>query len=92
MTAKIDAFLAEVRNMPGFVAAVAKDPERIQEIEGIECALLAVDRLANDDPAIIDIFDKIQDVIGRADLSLKQRLLEVGRLLTLVRDTIKFVH
>jgi hypothetical protein len=45
--------------------------------------------MANNDPAIIDIFDKIQDVIGRIDLSMKAKLLEVGRLLTQVRDHMK---
>lgn len=84
-------FLAEVRTIPRYVAALAVDPRRIDEFEKIGRALLAVDRLANDDPAIIDIFDKIQDVIGRTGLSLKERLLEVGKLLMQVRDdTIKF--
>jgi hypothetical protein len=52
----------------------------------MERAPAAVDRLANEDPVILEIFDKVQAVIGRADLKLKHRLLEVARLLTQVRD------
>jgi hypothetical protein len=92
MIANLETFLTEIRTMPGFVAAVAKDPGRIREIDGIERALLAVDRLANDEPAVIDISDEIQATIGRADLSMKAKLLEVGRLLGQARDHIKFVH
>jgi hypothetical protein len=47
----------------------------------MERAPAAVDRLANEDPVILEIFDKVQAVIGRADLKLKHRLLEVARLL-----------
>jgi hypothetical protein len=92
MTAKIDAFLTEVRNMPGFVKACVADPKRAADIGGIERALLAVDRLANDDPAMIDFFDKIQDVIGRSDISTKAKLLEVGKFLAQVRDAMKMIH
>ena len=92
MNSKIDAFLSEVRNMPAFVTAAAADPEWFTAFAGIERGLNALSRLADNDPAIIDIFDEVQTVIGRGDLSLKQRLLEVGRLLTQVRDMIKITH
>lgn len=92
MNGKIDAFLTDVRNMLGFVAAVTKDPERIQEIEAIERALIAVDQLADENPIVLDIFDKIQATIGRADLSMKAKLLEVGRLLTQARAVGKVIH
>jgi hypothetical protein len=92
MSTKIDAFLTEVRNMPGMITASASDPKRLAELEGIERALAAVDRLADEDPAILDFFDKIQTVAGRADLSTKAKLIEVGKLLMQVRDAIKIVH
>jgi hypothetical protein len=92
MITKLDAFLSEVLNMPGFVAASAANPKWIGELEGIERALLAVDRLANDDPAMIDLFDKIQDVIGRSDISTKAKLLEVAKILVQVRDAMKMIH
>jgi hypothetical protein len=92
MTDKIEAFITEVRNMPGFVAASATDPKWIAELEALERLLNALDRQADDDPGMIEIFDKIQSVVGRADLPIKQRLLEVGKLLAQVRDAIKIVH
>jgi hypothetical protein len=92
MTDKIDAFLNEVRTMPGFVAASASDPGWLTKLDVFERSLLAVDRLADDDPAILDIFDEIQTAAGRSDLFLKQRLLEVSRLLAKVRDAMKFTH
>jgi hypothetical protein len=45
-----------------------------------------LDRQADDDPRMIEAIDKIQGVVGRRDLSIKQRLLEVGKLLVQVRD------
>jgi hypothetical protein len=45
-----------------------------------------IDRKADDDPQMIEIFDKIQTVIGRSDLSMKQRLIQLGRLLAQARD------
>ena len=92
MSEKLGAFIAELRNMPGFVAAASTDPKWVGMLESIERALNAVDRQADNSPAMLDALDKIQDVISRHDLSLKERLLEVGRLLTTVRDTIKITH
>jgi hypothetical protein len=86
MSAKIEAFLTEIRNMPGFVAASAIDPKWIAELDAIERMLNAIDRKADDDPQTIEIFDKLLIVIDRNDLSLKQRLLEVGKLLVQFRD------
>ena len=92
MGKKIDAFLNEVRNMPGFVAASATEPKWIAEMDGLERALNAIERKADDDPQMIEILDKIQAVVGRADLPIKERLLTVGKLLTEARDLIKIVH
>ena len=86
MSAKIDAFLEEVRNMPGFVAASATDPKWIAELDAIKRVLNAIDRKADDDPQTIEIFDKLLIVVERSDLSLKQRLLEVGKLFVQFRD------
>jgi hypothetical protein len=83
---KVDNFLDEIRGSPKFAAAAATDPKWIEQVDAIERGLNAVDRVANEDPAILEIFDEIQTAISRADLSLKQRLLEVVRLITEVRD------
>ena len=92
MSAKINAFLAEVRNAPAFVVASANDPKWLEVFEAVERGFVTVDRLVDDDPAIIDIFDKILAVIGRSDLSLKQRLLEVEKLLIQIRNSIIITH
>jgi hypothetical protein len=92
MIAKIDAFIAEIRSQPAFVAAAASDSKFSDHLDNIERGLNFVDRQADNDPATIEIFDKIQDVIARNDMSLKQRLLEVEKLLTEVRDDGRIVH
>ena len=86
MSAKIDAFIAEIRTRSTFADAAASDPKWFEHLDNIERGLNAVDRKADGDPATIEVFDRIVIVIGRNDLSLKQRLLEVGKLLTQVRD------
>jgi hypothetical protein len=90
--AKIDAFLTEVQKLPGFVKASASDPKWLERFDAMARGLATVDREADNNPAMLDTLDKIQDVIGRADLSLKERLLEVAKLLTEVRDTLKITH
>jgi hypothetical protein len=92
MTTKIDAFIAEIRDCPEFIAAVALDSQYSDHIDNIERGLNAVDRWVDNDPAIIEIFDNILVVIARIDLSWKERLLEVGRLFTQVRDVGRITH
>jgi hypothetical protein len=93
MSDKIEAFIAEIRNWPKFVAEVSLDgPRWTRELEAIERGLNFIDRKADDDPATIEIFDKIVAVIGRSDLTLRQRLLEVGKLLVQVRDAGRITH
>jgi hypothetical protein len=88
MTAKIDAFLTEVRNMPTFVTGVATDPKRGRElIEGLERALLAVDRLA--DPEVVEIYDDILATMARRDLATKEKLSALGKLFLRACDTMK---
>jgi hypothetical protein len=92
MSTKIDAFLAELRSLPGFVAASAANPKWTADLAAVERGLNAVDREADNNPAMLDALDKIQEVIDRRDLSLKQRLLAIAELLVRVRDTIKIAH
>jgi hypothetical protein len=92
MSTKIDSFITEARNMPGFVAASATDPNWIEQLAGIERGLNAIDRAADNNPAMLDALDKIHAVISRSDLSIKQRLLAIGELLVSARDSIKIVH
>jgi hypothetical protein len=92
MSTKIDSFITEVRNMPGFVAASAIDPTWLETLEGMERCLDAIDRNADTNPVMLDTLDDIQAVIDRSDLTLKQRLLKIVELLVRVRDTIKIVN
>ena len=88
----IDVFLAKVRNAPEFVSASAADPNFGNHLEAIESALNLIDRKANDDPHMIEIFDKVQKVISRDDLSLKQRLIEVMKVFAELRDADGTTH
>jgi hypothetical protein len=87
-----DAFLDDIRAHPEYAAACSIDPKRVTELEGLRRGLDAVERHAGEDPAAIDIFDELQTAIGRADLTMKQKLAEVCRLFAQVRDAIKFIH
>jgi hypothetical protein len=92
MNAKIDAFVEQIRKRPKFVAASATDPKWIEQLTAIERLFNAIDRKADDDPKTIEIFDNILAVIGRSDLSLKERLLEVGKLFVQFRDAEGIKH
>jgi hypothetical protein len=83
---KIGNFISEISSTPSFIAVAASDPQWSNHLANIERALNGIDQRADDEPAMIEIVDEIQAVIARNDLSLKQRLLKVGELLTKVRD------
>jgi hypothetical protein len=59
-----------------------------EHVGAIERGLAAV----YGNPEMIEAFDRIQAVIGRYSLSIKQRLLEVGKLLTEVRYAGRIIH
>jgi len=92
MPAKIDAFLAKIRARPAFVAAANSDGSWYKHLDAIERGLSFLDRKADDDPQIIEILDKIQSVVARDDLSLKERLLEVGKFFVQIRDAGRSVN
>jgi hypothetical protein len=88
MTDKIDAFIAEIRARPEFIAGVAADPKKADDLAAMERGLVTV----YGNPEMIEVFDKIEAVIDRRDLSMKERLLEIGKILTLVRDAGRSVN
>ena len=88
----IDAFLAKIRNAPEFVSACAADPNFSNHLEAIESALNLIDRKANDDPHMIEMFDRVQTVISRDDLSIKQRLVAVMKVFAELRDAAGTTH
>jgi hypothetical protein len=92
MSAKTDAFFAEIRARPDFIAAAAADPKWNEDLENMERALDAVDGIVDAKPEILDVLDQIDLVVGRTGISLKQRLLDFLDLMTRLRDLIIIIH
>jgi hypothetical protein len=82
----IDRFISSIRIWPAFVAAAASDPQWSNHLDNIERGLNGIDQKADDDPRLIEILDEMLAVVARDDLSLKERLLMVGKLFVQVRD------
>jgi len=92
MTDAIDAFIDGIKSAPQFVAAAASDPVYAQHLEAIEFGLNEIDRRANDDPEMIEAYDKAMAIISDNRRTLKQRLLALGDLLAPLRDKLRGVH
>lgn len=88
----IDTFIAEIQTLPTFAARAATDRVWSEHLAAIEFALNEIDRRADSDPQMIEIFDRIENVIARRDVPLKQRLLEMAKLLVQARDAGKITH
>jgi hypothetical protein len=88
MSEKIDAFIAKIRAAPEFIAGATADPTKSDELDAVERGIEAVYR----DAEMIETFDKIQAVVDRSDLSMKMRLIEIGRLFTQLRDAGRSVN
>lgn len=88
MTPKIDTFIAEIRTRPEFTAGVAADPKKADDLAAIEDGLVALYR----DASLVDAFDKLEAAIDRRDLSMKQKLLAIGKILTAARDAGRSVN
>ena len=95
MSTRIDAFLSEVRNSQEFAAAVAADPKRYQDAEGaLERSIAAVARRADENPAVVEIYDEILLTIGCRSRSTTEKLNALRKLLLHAYETInmKKVH
>jgi hypothetical protein len=88
MTAKIDAFIAEIQSRPEFIAGVAADPKKADDLAAMEEGLAVLYR----DEKFIDALDKLEAMLYRRDLSMKQRLDEIGKILTDARDAGRCVN
>jgi hypothetical protein len=86
MTTKIDAFIAEIRARPAFAAVAAADRVWSEHLAAIEFGLNEIDRRANEDPAMVEVFDKVVALISDNDRTLKQRLLDLNEVLIPLRD------
>jgi hypothetical protein len=88
MTDKIDAFLAEIRAHPKFIEAAATNPTKVEEFAAMEKGLAILHR----EPEFVDLFDKLVAVLDRRDLSIKQRLDEISKILLQARDAGRSVN
>ena len=86
MTTAIDSFIDKIRDQPKFAAAAAADPVYDQHMASIEFCLREIDRRANDDPEMIDVFDKVVALISDENRTIKQRLLDLIDLLIPLRE------
>ena len=92
MTANADAFISEIRNCSEFSNAAAGDPIWLEHLAAIENGIASVDRLANEDPQMVETYDRIQDVIGSRNMTLKQRLIEIVTIFVRLRDAGRIIH
>jgi hypothetical protein len=74
MSSAIDSFVDKIKHRPKFAAAAASDPVWSEHLAAIEFALKEIDRRANDDPAMVEVFDNVVALISDNDRTLRQRL------------------
>jgi hypothetical protein len=86
MNNRIETFMAEVRAMPGVIAAANVDPAYSHHLDAIERCFEWAHETGDLDPAAIEIFDEIARVASSNERSIRDRLLEIGRLLVKARD------
>jgi hypothetical protein len=80
----IEDFLDQIRAAPVFAAAAKADDQYNRWLADIDRGLERISELT--DAESIELMDKVIDTIGWTEMSLKQRLLEIGRLMTEFRD------
>jgi hypothetical protein len=79
---EVDAFLAEVRAMPRFIAASAADPAIARYANAIEYALHVLYAAGDDNSEAIELFDEVCAIVGNKQRGLNERLLALHRLLS----------
>jgi hypothetical protein len=92
MNIKFEAFIAEVTSAPQFVAALETHPQLKGEMDALERGLRHVDQMADEDPCMVESFDQIVAIIERGDLSIKQRLIQIGNVARSLRDAGRTVN
>jgi hypothetical protein len=88
MPRKIALFIAEIRCRPEFIAGVAADPKKEDELADIQKGLEVVYR----DAGLVEAFDRIEAILDRPGLPIKQRLTAIGKIMTEVRDAGRSVN
>jgi hypothetical protein len=83
---EIDDFITEIRDLPAFAARAAADRVWSGHLAAIEFALNEIDRRADNDPAMIEVFDKVVAIVADDKLPLRQRLVDLNEVLIPLRD------
>jgi hypothetical protein len=71
MNSQFDDFITELKGLPAFVAAASVDPAWSKHLDAIAFALNEIDRRADDDSRIVDVFDDVMAIITNDSVSLQ---------------------
>lgn len=81
MHSHVDAFIAEIKAAPKFIAAAACNSALLDGVGGIEWGLSGLSRASGNDPIALAYCDRIAAII-QSDGSMKQRLARLMDVLT----------
>jgi hypothetical protein len=82
MNDRFPEFFDQIRKRPKFVKAAADDPRAIDQLDDLEQRLESI----ASNPQHIELVDQLLWIVNRKDISLKKRLLAVGKACTEYRD------
>jgi hypothetical protein len=80
MTPDVEAFLREIEASPKFIAGVAHDPKILAGFEGMASGLRSIYAHGVDEPAMIELYDRVRRIVARND-TIKARLLEIQAII-----------
>jgi hypothetical protein len=84
MTNDVEAFLREIEASPKFIAGVASDPKILAGFEGMVSGLRIIYAHGEDEPAMIELYDRVRRIVARHD-TIKVRLLAIQDLMIRAR-------
>lgn len=84
MTPDVEAFLAEMRADPKFIAGIACDPRILADFEEAERGLRSIYSRGTDDPRLIEFWDDVRRIVARDD-TIKARLSAIQTLMIRAR-------
>jgi hypothetical protein len=81
MNDRFPEFFDQIRRRPKFIKAAAADPRAIDQLEDLERKMESIASTK-----LIELVDELLRIVNRKDLSLKKRLLTIGKTLVEYRD------